>query len=996
MRVELNNACYETLFIGDDVMPENQERAISLRSPEFRTALVGRADELARLLELVARGGHAVTIVGPPGVGKSRLAWELGRTLVTQGQAFSLHAVDVSQVTNETEVLSRLCASLLKGTEATRRDEALQDLVETLSVCENVVLLFDNAERLLGPVLEIVQELRLKSPETRMVVTSREPGRSALNRTLRIEPLSVSDAAHLFTLRSALFSSGGCAPAEASDEVVELVKRLDGLPLAIELAAARSRMFSPAQMMQLLDERMKLLRLPEQGDSLRLTTLQGTLDWSWEMLTDWEQSALIQCSVFAGPFSHCDAEHVVVCDEPDAPWMVDVLQALHDRSLISVYRSENSASEPDVMYVMYASVRDYVRMRAPKEAVAAAWDRLVVWYSERAAWWQSRMDSLGDRPALAWYDTQRSNLHAVLEFGVRHSPDVAAQLLLTLDTIVHEREPYNLLKELYHRVIAALGDDVRTVPHRARLLRRLGHHLMLRGSVPEGKALVMSAVALQRHDSDVNEERRMRISVAYLHIREGRFDEAEAELEPALQLVERSDSPVHVAMVHLYMGMLYNFRAEAEAGQRFQWLQRALQWYQSSVNLLQNLQAHRFLAVLYSNIGNVYLRLDMRTEQRHYFERCLEHAAVIDSRLMESMALASLAWVALLEHDLDRAEALLHESLPLQRTVRRLSAEGLVYYRIGLFEALRDRWNDGSERLLRARDLFERSGEDRLAIDTEIVLSYCRLGAMRPSEALHYAESARKKSEALGDDSRATLALWMKAAAAAIEGESDLSTLLGELCNRPDPVHHDAPEALLSLLRGIVEAGRKDGVQDFEAAERRMRAITAGWSLRERLPALAPQVRLLAVILEQMLRIAPATVNSSVKRPVGVGALPQNAALPESQAAPPHRLLAGTSTIWVRLNGGDTIDLERRRVVRRILDELIEHRIHHPGRPVPVSQLVEAAWPGQRFVAESGANRVYVAIATLRTLGLGEVLQTRSGGYLIDSHAVVCRAVAEL
>lgn len=198
------------------------------------------------------------------------------------------------------------------------------------------------------------------------------------------------------------------------------------------------------------------------------------------------------------------------------------------------------------------------------------------------------------------------------------------------------------------------------------------------------------------------------------------------------------------------------------------------------------------------------------------------------------------------------------------------------------------------------------------------------------------------------------------------------------------------------MLHGIVEAGRRDGLHDVQAAVRRMRLITAGWSLRERLPALVPQVRLLAVILDQTLRAAQATDDTPAKPSAVLVTLPEHAPLPESQAAPPHRLLAGASTIWVRLNEGDTIDLERRRVVRRILDELIEHRIHHPGRPVPVSQLVEAAWPGQRFVAESGANRVYVAIATLRTLGLGEVLQTRSGGYLIDSHAVVCRAVAEL
>jgi predicted ATPase/tetratricopeptide (TPR) repeat protein len=983
------------MMTSDDVMPRTQERVIPFTSPEFRTELVGRNDELERLLELVTRGGHSVTIVGPPGVGKSRLAWELGRTLVARGRSTALHAVDVSQFQGDTEVLARLCASLLSGTVATRRDEALQDLVETLSVREHVVLLFDNAERLLGPVLDIVQELQLRSPETRIVVTSREPGRSALNRTLRIEPLSVPDSVRLFTLRSALFSANRVESAERSEDVLELVKRLDGLPLSIELAAARSRMFSPAQMLELLNERLKLLRLPEQGSSQRLSTLQGTLDWSWEMLSAWERSALMQCSVFAGPFSHHDAEHVVVCDEPDAPWMVDILQALYDRSLISIYRSENDSAEPEVMYVMYASVRDYVITRAPVEVTASAWDRLVTWYSERSAWWLSRMDTLGDRPAFAWYDSQRSNLHAVLEFGIRQSPEVAARLLMTLDTIVHEREPYNQLKELYHRIIEALGDGASTIPFRARLLRRLGHHLMLRGALDEGKALVMSAVELQLHDADADEERRMRISVAYLHMREGRFDDSEAELKQALAKVRPSDSPVNVAMVHLYLGMLYGTRAEADAVNRHNWLQQALTWYQASVNLIQNRQTHRFLAVLYSNIGTVYLRLDMRTEQRHYFQRCLEHAAVIDNRLMEAMALANLAWVAILEHDLDRAEALLHESLPLQRTVRRLNAEGMVYQRIGVLEALRERWNDASERLLRARDLFYRSGEDRLAIDSELLLGYCRIGAMRPSEALRYAESARLKSEELGDESRAVLARWVQAAAAALLGDRDLPVLLSELAAGPEPQHHDAPEELISMLHGIIEAGRTDGGQDVDAARARMGELTAGMSLRERLPAFVPQVRLLAMILEQILRVAQTTHEMISSHARVVVTLPESVPAPESQAAPPHRLQAGPSTIWVRLNEGDTIDLERRRVVRRILDELIENRIHQPGRPVPVSRLVEAAWPGQRFVAESGANRVYVAIATLRTLGLGEVLQTRSGGYLIDSHAMVGRTTSD-
>ena len=138
------------------------------------------------------------------------------------------------------------------------------------------------------------------------------------------------------------------------DDVATIVERLDCVSLAIELAAARIRVMSPAHIAERLGQRFKFLQSPQQEVSERQATLSGVIDWSWKLLAPWEQMALAQCSIFAGSFTLEAAEEIIdVSAWPEAPWSLDIFQDLQDKSLIFMERSPTG----DNRFFLFESVR---------------------------------------------------------------------------------------------------------------------------------------------------------------------------------------------------------------------------------------------------------------------------------------------------------------------------------------------------------------------------------------------------------------------------------------------------------------------------------------------------------------------------------------------------------------------------------------------------------------------------------------------------------------
>ena len=293
------------------VVPERSElegkgeTIVAIRSPlpEPSSELLGRERELSDLVGLV-RANRVVTMTGPGGVGKTRLATGVARTLVPEfpdGAAF----VGFADVTDASGFLAALAAALdVKEAE----ERSFADGIVSLIGDRKVLLVLDNLEQIVAAAPDVA-ELTSRCSELRLLVTSRVPLRIAAEHLYPVEPLPADDAVALFVARAEATSSGFNA-AEHADATAEICRRLDGLPLAVELAAARVRLLGPEGLRDRLDHALELLTTGARDSHERQQTLRATIDWSYSLLDPPAQEAFRRLAVFAGGCALADAEAV--------------------------------------------------------------------------------------------------------------------------------------------------------------------------------------------------------------------------------------------------------------------------------------------------------------------------------------------------------------------------------------------------------------------------------------------------------------------------------------------------------------------------------------------------------------------------------------------------------------------------------------------------------------------------------------------------------------
>ena len=317
------------------------ERFASLPSnlPDPAAPLVGRAADLASLIELV-REHRVVTITGPGGVGKTRIVIELGRLLAPEfldGVAF----VALADVTEPTDFLPAL-ADALDVKEAEGR--TLGDGIVSLIGDKTALLLLDNLEQVVAAASDVAGLVE-SCPELRIVTTSRTRLRIAAEWEYPLAPLELpppSDtdsteslmaypAVALFVERAKATRDAFELTPENAGAVTAVCRRLDGLPLALELAAARLRLLSPEALLERLDHALQVLTSGPRDTPERQQTLRATIDWSHSLLAESEQRLFRRMAVFAGGCTFADVE--AVCADPGEP-ILDELESLVDKALV--------------------------------------------------------------------------------------------------------------------------------------------------------------------------------------------------------------------------------------------------------------------------------------------------------------------------------------------------------------------------------------------------------------------------------------------------------------------------------------------------------------------------------------------------------------------------------------------------------------------------------------------------------------------------------------
>ena len=335
--------------------------------PSQATSFVGRAAELAELRALLSGGSRLVTITGPGGIGKSRLALQAAADAL-DGTGDGVWLVEFAPVA-EPGLVARTAATALGVREAPGRP-VLDTLIDAIRD-RDLLMILDNAEHVLGAVAELAGAIIRSCPRVCLLVTSREPLGASGERVFRVPGLTVPPAdlaapgqlaafesVQLFAEHGALHQRGFIVGDGNAAAVAAICVRLDGIPLALELAAARLGSLSAQEINVRLDQRFRLLTTGSRTALPRHQTLRALIDWSYDLLDPAERSVFDRLSVFAGGWT-LDAAEAVVSGGDVAEWQVlDLLAALVGKSLVQAEVIRGSTR-----YRLLETVRHYAAER---------------------------------------------------------------------------------------------------------------------------------------------------------------------------------------------------------------------------------------------------------------------------------------------------------------------------------------------------------------------------------------------------------------------------------------------------------------------------------------------------------------------------------------------------------------------------------------------------------------------------------------------------------
>ena len=384
--------------------------------PAEVTSFVGRRRELADAKRALSKS-RLVTLIGVGGVGKTRVAERVARDR-RRAYPHGVWLVELAQLADPALLTQRVLTELSVG--GPPSGNASGALIDSLS-SRQVLLVLDNCEHLLDQVAALSAALLRSCPDVQILATSREPLRVVGEAVLPVPPmaapapdrsggvagLSGYDAVALFTERAVAAVPDFALTEENHRAVAALCHRLDGLPLAIELAAGRLRSLSPAQILSKLDDRYALLTGGERGRPDRQQTLRASIEWSYQLCTPQEQRLWARLCVFAGSFE-LDAVEAVCTGDIAGDEIVDLVSGLVDKSIVvrheggtvAKYRLLEAIREFGLERLNEAGDGPALRMRHLQWYAALVRTAKAEWISERQVYWLAQTGRRWCKPSV--------------------------------------------------------------------------------------------------------------------------------------------------------------------------------------------------------------------------------------------------------------------------------------------------------------------------------------------------------------------------------------------------------------------------------------------------------------------------------------------------------------------------------------------------------------------------------------------------------------------
>ncbi|MEU1994110.1 protein kinase [Nocardia gamkensis] len=621
------------------------------------TSFIGRRTELAEVKSLLSTS-RLLTLTGIGGVGKTRLAL---RAAAGARSNFSdgVWLVELADVTDSALLVEVVAMTLGVRDEMAR--PLLDVLLDYLSSRE-LLLVFDNCEQLVDAVAELSEALLHSCPELRILATSREPMNIPGETVLRVSPLSAPDPAQqptllgmprfdavtLFAERANVAEPGFELDEDNKTDIAQICARLDGLPLAIELAAARIRAMSPRQILQRLDDRYALLSRGSRTAPTRQQTLRWSIDWSYDLCTPSEQRLWARLAIFTGGFELDAAEQICGFDLTPGH-AIDVLASLVDKSIL--VREETGTV---VWFRLLETLRDYGR---EKLRASGEYDdirrRHRDWYRQLVS--NAEADWISDRQPdwIARFEREQPNLRDALEFclseGAPESAEAGLSLAAGLFNFWNFHGMFGEGRAWLDRLLALPGAPAKPVV-RAKALRVCTLMASAQGDFSSAAAFVQAGRAVAAEDPTPMTRAQIAYADGILALTRGDPIRASSSFEDAVELLGSGGSEEFRVHTRLLLGWANEVGGhDAEAAEQYR---QVLSITDTRGELVNHSAALR-------GVGVAALRQGARSEARQLIEESLRLDRRLKSPTAAAFGLEALAWTIDAPADAERVAVLM-------------------------------------------------------------------------------------------------------------------------------------------------------------------------------------------------------------------------------------------------------------------------------------------------------------------------------------------------
>jgi predicted ATPase/class 3 adenylate cyclase len=581
--------------------------------PKQVNTFVGRRQEVADAHDRLRAGKALLTLVGPGGCGKTRLALEVAAEVV-DAYPDGAWVVELASVNEPDLVVPAIAATLeVRDEPGVGLEAALAGFLRT----RRLLLVLDNCEHLVESCARVVADLIRACPGLQVLATSQEALAVAGEHVVSVPPLALGESVQLFADRASARAPGFALDGGSAAAVSQICRRLEGIPLAIELAAARVNVLTPSQIAARLDDQFRLLTGGDRAALPRQRTLRATVEWSHGLLTSTEQMLLRRLAVFAGGWTLDAAEAVCAREAEDdtlrAREVLDLLGRLVARSLVVVEEQDGAAR-----YRLLEPIRQYATERLFDAGEAA--DIRSRHLQEFAALTLEAEPELTGADQAAWLTrlaAEADNLRAAMEWSASHP--AGGELLLSMAT-------------------------------------SLWRFWLVRGHWAEGRAWL--ARALDANEPRTSSRARALAAAGDLATEDGLYEEAHQLLGESLALWRELDDTEGIAKTLNHLGNLARARYETDAARAM--LQQGLEMRRAAGN-------DRGVAVSLRNLGLLATQQRDFETARTLFEEAVPLArAAGDKRVIATLTHA-LATVTFSDGDWDEARRLAEEALQMSR-----------------------------------------------------------------------------------------------------------------------------------------------------------------------------------------------------------------------------------------------------------------------------------------------------------------------------------------